>query len=131
MKSIAISQSNYIPWKGYFDQIAMVDEFVIYDSVQYTRRDWRNRNRIKTPSGPQWLTIPVSVKGKYDQSIFETTIQSNEWASNHLKAIELNYSKSPYFRDIYPVLEDAYRQCSSNSLSENKNTEGKQWLTHP
>ena len=59
MKRVAILQSNYIPWKGYFDLIASVDEFVFYDDVQYTTNDWRNRNRIKTPQGVQWLTIPV------------------------------------------------------------------------
>ena len=57
---IAIVQSNYIPWKGYFDLMRSVDEFVLFDDVQYTRRDWRNRNRIKTARGPAWLTIPVS-----------------------------------------------------------------------
>jgi hypothetical protein len=61
-KWIACVQSNYIPWKGYFDLINLVDEFVILDDVQYTRRDWRNRNKIKTPKGLQWLTIPVKVK---------------------------------------------------------------------
>lgn len=65
MKSIAISQSNYIPWKGYFDMTAYVDEFVLYDDVQYTRRDRRNRNKIKTPVGLSWLTVPVQVKGKF------------------------------------------------------------------
>jgi len=59
MKRIAILQSNYIPWKGYFDIINSVDEFILYDEVQYTKNDWRNRNRIKTANGPLWLTIPV------------------------------------------------------------------------
>jgi hypothetical protein len=69
MKKVAILQSNYIPWKGYFDMIAAVDEFILYDDMQYTRRDWRNRNQIKTPQGGQWLTVPVKVKGKYHQTI--------------------------------------------------------------
>ena len=63
MKKVGVVQSNYIPWKGYFDMIATVDEFILLDDVQYTRRDWRNRNQIKTPSGLQWLTVPVEVKG--------------------------------------------------------------------
>ena len=67
MKKVAILQSNYIPWKGYFDIINMVDEFILYDDMQYTRRDWRNRNKIKTFGGVKWLTIPVNVKGKYYQ----------------------------------------------------------------
>ena len=65
MKCIAILQSNYIPWKGYFDLINYVDEFVIYDDAQYTKRDWRNRNLIKTKDGLKWLTIPVEVKNKF------------------------------------------------------------------
>ena len=65
MKKIAILQSNYIPWKGYFDIINLVDEFILYDDMQYTRRDWRNRNKIKTPDGLKWLTIPVVNKGKF------------------------------------------------------------------
>jgi hypothetical protein len=79
-KTIAIVQSNYIPWKGYFDLIARVDEFILYDDIQYTRRDWRNRNLIKTAQGPQWLTIPVDVKGKYLQRINETQISDANWA---------------------------------------------------
>ena len=74
MKRVAIVQSNYIPWKGYFDMINSVDEFILLDEVQFTRRDWRNRNRIKTPAGPVWLTIPVRVKGKYFQKISETEV---------------------------------------------------------
>ena len=70
-KTVAIVQSNYVPWKGYFDLIRRADEFVLYDDVQYTRRDWRNRNRIKTADGVQWLTIPVEVKGKYVQRVRE------------------------------------------------------------
>ena len=82
MKKIAISQSNYIPWKGYFDLIAYVDEFVIYDEMQFTKRDWRNRNKIKTPNGIQWLSVPVKSKGKYLQKINETEIDGNDWQKN-------------------------------------------------
>jgi hypothetical protein len=71
---IAILQSNYIPWKGYFDLVRAVDEFVLFDDVQYTRRDWRNRNRIKTPGGSAWLTIPVNVSGQ--RSVTATTARA-------------------------------------------------------
>ena len=74
---IAISQSNYIPWKGYFDLIRSVDEFVLFDDVQYTRRDWRNRNRIKTADGPAWLTIPVQTGGHYPVSYTHLTLPTN------------------------------------------------------
>ena len=69
MKKVAILQSNYIPRKGYFDIINIVDEFILYDDMQYTRRDWRNRNKIVTPNGLMWLTIPVENKGKFYQKI--------------------------------------------------------------
>lgn len=102
MKRVAIVQSNYIPWKGYFDLIRQCDEFILYDDVQYTRRDWRNRNLIKTPSGLQWLTIPVEVKGKYFQRIRDTRISDPGWGRKHWTAIRLNYAKAPFF--------DAYRE---------------------
>lgn len=86
-KKVAIVQSNYIPWKGYFDMIAAVDEFILYDDMQYTRRDWRNRNQIKTPQGVQWLTVPVKVKGKYHQTIRETEIDGTEWAESNEKLL--------------------------------------------
>ena len=97
MKKIVITQSNYIPWKGYFDSIAISDEFVIYDDMQYTKRDWRNRNRIKTQKGLEWITIPVEVKGKYFQKINETKISEKNWAKKHWQTIAHNYSKTKYF----------------------------------
>lgn len=117
MKKVAIVQSNYIPWKGYFDMIAAVDEFIIYDSMQYTRRDWRNRNQIKTPQGVQWLTIPVLVKGKYHQTIQETLINESKWASEHWKALSLNYSRAKYFNEIANWLEPIYLRQKDTHLS--------------
>lgn len=109
MKKVAILQSNYIPWKGYFDLIGAVDEFVLYDEMQYTRRDWRNRNQIKTPQGLKWLTVPVLVKGKYHQKISETEIDGVSWTANHWKALEQNYRRAPYFDEISEWLLPLYR----------------------
>jgi hypothetical protein len=117
MKKIAILQSNYIPWKGYFDLINMADEFVLYDDVQYTRRDWRNRNKILTPNGTKWLTIPVDVKGKYYQKINETKISGNNWAKKHWLTIEQFYSKANFFSEYSPVFKDFYLNCNEDSLS--------------
>ncbi|WP_245271745.1 WbqC family protein [Rhizobium sp. IBUN] len=117
MKKVAILQSNYIPWKGYFDLIAAVDEFIIYDEMQYTRRDWRNRNQIKTPQGPTWLTVPVKVKGKYHQNIRETEIDGRGWAETHWKSIVLNYKKAPYFDEVAAFLEPIYRDEDHAFLS--------------
>lgn len=108
VKRIAVSQSNYIPWKGYFDMIADVDEFVLYDDAQFTRRDWRNRNKIKTPQGLQWLSVPVKVKGKYTQTIKDTALDGNRWSASHWTAITLNYRRAPFFDEIATWLEPLY-----------------------
>lgn len=107
-KRVAIVQSCYIPWKGYFDLIASADEFIIFDDVQYTRRDWRNRNQIKTPQGLLWLTVPVKVKGKYIQSIRETEIDGSDWKDKHWKTLCQNYKQAPFFKEITALLEPFY-----------------------
>lgn len=116
-KKVAILQSNYIPWKGYFDMIAAVDEFILYDDMQYTRRDWRNRNQIKTPQGQQWITIPVKVKGKYFQTIRETEIDGKDWADKHWRTIENNYRRAPHFDEISAIFQPLYESCKHTHLS--------------
>jgi hypothetical protein len=118
LKKIAISQSNYIPWKGYFDLINSVDEFTLYDDAQYTRRDWRNRNKIKTPQGLQWLTIPVDVKGKYLQKINETKISDKGWGVKHWQQIKQNYAKAKNFKKYKDIFEELYLSCKEEYLSE-------------
>lgn len=118
MKKVAILQSNYIPWKGYFDMIAAVDEFILYDDMQYTRRDWRNRNQIKTPQGVQWLTVPVQVKGKYEQKIKETAIDGSDWAIAHWKALAQNYRRTPHFDEVAIWLEPLYIVESYTHISQ-------------
>ncbi len=108
MKKVAISQSNYIPWRGYFDLISLVDEFIIYDEVQYTRRDWRNRNKIKTKNGAIWLTVPVKAKGKYYQKIRDTEIDGSSWKEIHWKTIKANYSRAPFFKNFAEKIENIY-----------------------
>ncbi|AFL85060.1 WbqC-like protein [Belliella baltica DSM 15883] len=111
---VAISQSNYIPWKGYFDLINSVDHFIFYDDIQYTKRDWRNRNIINTSNGSQWLTIPVSVKGKYEQKISETTTVDNLWKQKHLSTLLHAYKKAPFFGEIYQLLRPLYEDQETN-----------------
>jgi hypothetical protein len=118
-KRIAILQSNYIPWKGYFDIINSVDEFVIYDDAQYTRRDWRNRNLIKTKQGLKWLTIPVEVKGQYYKKIKDIKVANNNWPQKHWESIRHNYSKAPFFKKFEDLFEENYRRSKElNYLSE-------------
>ena len=116
-KKIAIVQSNYIPWKGYFDLINFVDEFILYDTAQYTRRDWRNRNRIKTQNGLIWLTIPVEGKGKYFQKIKDTLVSDMEWNRRHWQTITHNYSKAKYFSTYKEQFKELYLECQEKYLS--------------
>ena len=115
MTTIAISQSNYLPWKGYFQLISKVDVFVFYDTVDFTKRDWRSRNKILGPNGFQWLTIPVgSNRGK---SIQEVLLPEGEWRKNHLETIRRNYSKSPYIEDVLEIVSSVYEDISIHTLS--------------
>lgn len=116
-KRVAIVQSNYIPWKGYFDLISSVDEFILYDDMQYTRRDWRNRNRIKTQKGATWLTIPVEVRGKYFQSIKDTMISDPGWNQRHWDTIVRSYGRAPCFRAHRETFERLYLDCREQHLS--------------
>jgi hypothetical protein len=109
---VAIVQSNYVPWKGYFDLIASVDEFMLYDDVQYTRRDWRNRNLIKTPGGLQWLTIPVEVKGKYHQRIRDVVVSDATWAQTHWRTLSHQYARAECFRELQPLVEEWYDRAA-------------------
>jgi hypothetical protein len=113
---IAILQSNYIPWRGYFNIISQVDTFVIYDEVQYTKNDWRNRNQLKSPSGPIWLTIPVK-QNNLDQKINETEVANQTWRRKHINSIKLNYSKAPFFREYYDMIANLY-EGNEKLLSE-------------
>lgn len=107
-KRVAIVQSCYIPWKGYFDLINFVDEFIFFDDRQYTKRDWRNRNRIKTPTGSRWLTIPVQVKGRYLQRIDETFVDGTDWRRKHWETIRHHYLTAPYFGLFADRVQDLY-----------------------
>lgn len=118
-KKVAILQSNYIPWKGYFDQIASVDTFVLYDDVQYTRRDWRNRNKVKTGHGVQWLSIPVRVKGQYYQPINEVEVVDGQWCREHWLTLQHAYGKAVCFKETKQFVSEIYQQAESlQRLSE-------------
>jgi len=116
VKKVAILQSNYIPWKGYFDMIASVDEFILYDDMQFTRRDWRNRNQIKTAQGLTWLTIPVMNKGNYSELIKNIRVSDHSWADSHWKSIRLSHSRSPHFDVFAQKIESLYSRAASIQL---------------
>ena len=114
LKTVVILQSNYIPWKGYFDLMHDADEFILYDCRQYTRQDWRNRNQVKAEEGPRWLTIPVV--GKFGQRIDETEIASRGWASSHWKTLVQLYRKAPHFRTYADRIEGLYRTAADEQM---------------
>lgn len=118
IKNVIITQSNYIPWKGYFDAISISDEFVVYDDMQYTKRDWRNRNLIKTPQGLKWLTIPVEVKGNFFQKINETKIADKNWNKQHWDILKQAYSKSKKYSETKDFVENLYRSISFDYLTD-------------
>jgi hypothetical protein len=116
MKRVAIVQSNYVPWRGYFDLISSVDEFILLDDVQYTKQDWRNRNRIKTENGVVWLTIPVH--GGLHKRIDQVEIANPGWASRHLATLTHAYRSAPGLERCLPWLTELYMEADSSMLSE-------------
>lgn len=117
-KCVAIVQSSYIPWKGYFDLIRAADEFILLDDVQFTKRDWRSRNRIKTKDGLCWLTIPVHTSGRYQQRIMDTTIADPAWFERHWQTIHNAYARTPFFDAYAPQVRQAYERVTSARLSD-------------
>jgi len=115
-KRVAILQSNYIPWKGYFDLINMVDLFIFHDDLQYTKGDWRNRNLIKTPSGVQWLTIPCGTNEH--RLICEVQLTDQSWQAKHWTLIKANYEHTEYFKRYRPFFEEIYLGTKWQNLSE-------------
>jgi hypothetical protein len=105
-KTVVILQSNYIPWKGYFDLINIADEFIFHDDLQYTNQDWRNRNKIKTSNGLKWLSIPVGHTHK--KNICEVEMHGMEWKLKHRKKIEGAYSSCKYFKEYEFILNELY-----------------------
>ncbi len=103
MTVIGILQPGYMPWLGFFEQVYRSDIFVIYDDVQYDKNGWRNRNRIKCPQGIQWLTVPVRGLATPINGVL---IVTGNWQRKHLKTIHHCYKKSPYFEEVFPIMEN-------------------------
>jgi hypothetical protein len=117
-RRVAILQSNYIPWKGYFDLIASVDEFILYDDVQFTKNDWRNRNVIKTPAGLQWLSIPAGQD--ISRRIRDVGIADARWRRTHWKTLQANYARAACFAEAAAVLEPLYDRAETQLSAINR-----------
>jgi len=124
---IAIAQPTYLPWLGYFDLIDQVDAFVFLDNVQFEKQSWQQRNRIKTPTGLQWLTVPVAFRGRFGQLIQDVEVRDCDFWRNHLRAIELNYRRSPFFDDYFPELS-ARLSCSQGAHLSDLNVRVIEWF---
>ncbi len=116
MKKVAVIQSNYLPWKGYFDIINDVDTFIFYDDVQYTKNDWRNRNKLKSSTGTIWITVPTGAN--LSRLICEVEVQNNGWQRKHWKMIENLYSRAPYFKQYRDFFQDFYLGNTWQNLSQ-------------
>jgi hypothetical protein len=105
--TIVVLQPGYLPWLGFFDQLRRADVFVYYDDVQYDKHGWRNRNRIKTQTGPLWLTVPVRHRGLGLPSIADVEIdRRTAWPRKHVVSIRQAYANAPFLGDYLPALEE-------------------------
>jgi hypothetical protein len=114
---VGVIQSSYIPWRGYFDFLASVDVFVFHDDIQYTKGDWRNRNKLKTPKGTEWITVPVPYRN-VAQLICETPIDSSTpWQRKHRRFFESCYRQATYF-DVASKLLAGIDEAEYSTISE-------------
>jgi hypothetical protein len=125
---VAICQPTYLPWLGYFDLMDQVDTFVLFDTVQFDKRSWQQRNRIKAPGGLQWLTVPVSSRGRYEQKIHEVEIVDTNFVRTHLRALELNYLPTRHFARFFPVLSSVLGNIEPRSRLADLNIRLLRWL---
>ena len=116
MKRVVINQSNYLPWKGYFDLIHDADLFIFFDDVQFTTRDWRSRNLVKNHSGAQWLTVPVG--SRRDRLIRDVTIDAHAWQAKHWQTLKHLYGRAPFFERYRAFLEHVYLEIVWTKLSD-------------
>lgn len=114
---VVVLQSNYLPWKGYFDLIHDADAFVFYDEVKYTKNDWRNRNRIYSKNGLQWITIPIA-KDAVKLKISEVSIDAQGWQDLHFDSLYFAYKRAPFFAQLEGFLVDFYKKRTWGRLSE-------------
>ena len=108
---VTILQPSYLPWLGFFEQMTRSDKFVLLDDVQYTRRDWRNRNKVRVSEGWAWLTVPVQQKSRFAQSLLETRIDNSlSWRRKHLETLRQHYGKAPFFEKYFSRCQQIYQK---------------------
>jgi hypothetical protein len=125
---IAVSQPTYLPWLGYLDLIDQADIFVLLDNVQFEKQSWQQRNRIKGPTGLQWLSVPVVFRGRLGQPINEVVIRDSGFPAEHLRAIELSYRRAPFFNRYFEQITAILEKHSAGSLLVELNIELIKWF---
>jgi WbqC-like protein len=115
---VAIVQSCYVPWKGYFDLIRSADHFILLDDVQYSRGDWRNRNRIKTAQGLKWISIPLHHSGTFPALIHDMRVNDPNWMRSHHSLIEQAYRAAPGWTVLRAWLAEELLQAHEPMLSD-------------
>lgn len=115
---VAILQPAYLPWLGFFDLMDQVDSFVLLDNVQFEKRSWQQRNRIKSPAGLLWLTVPVVSRGRFEQKICEVEIENREFWRDHLRSIEMNYKRASYFQQYFEECREVMSDSGNGRLVE-------------
>ncbi len=119
-KSVAIMQPTFLPWVGYFALMDSVDRFIFLDDVQFDKRSWQQRNRIKTGNGPLWLSVPVLTKGRRDQTIADVQLHPDlKFSETALKTLEHSYAKAPYFEPVSAAVKPAFYQSESGLCALN------------
>jgi hypothetical protein len=125
---VAISQPSYLPWIGYFDLIDQVDAFVFLDTVQFEKRSWQQRNRIKLPAGLSFLTVPVAVKGQFEQTIVDAEIAEPYFWGTHLRSIETNYGRAQSFDNYFEDLKKVFQTSAESHLLADLNIGVIRWF---
>lgn len=114
-KTLAVIQSHYVPWAGFFDLICGCTDVVLLDSVQFSKNSFFNRNQLQGPNGNFWITIPIKTQGKAGQAISEVEIEGSRWIKKHLSSLEQSLNAAPFFKDCWDVWQQAYRECLTAS----------------
>jgi hypothetical protein len=120
LTTVAIHQPNYLPWVGFFAKALSSDVFVILDNVQYERRGYTNRVRIKMTQGAHWLTQPVITRGRYYQEVREVEFACDDWPKKHLRALQQSYGHAPHFGAYFGPLAELLGEPGSSALECNE-----------
>jgi hypothetical protein len=119
---LAIMQPTYLPWMGYMAMIDASETFVFLDTVQYDKRSWQQRNRVKAPNGSHWLTVPVLSKGVCCQKISAVMIdESRQFEKKHVATLKDVFEKTPFYSELedrlFPILLSGHTKLADLNIA--------------